>query len=145
MKDETFPFVDTNILVYAFDKSEPEKNRKASRLLQQCFQGETMLAVSTQILSEFFVTVTKKIPKPLNCNDAKQIVQKIVEFRGFAVLEVKPGTMVSAMSTCNETKAHYWDALIAETMKENKVFTILTENTEDFKRINEIKAVNPLQ
>ncbi len=144
MKDET-PFVDTNILVYAFDKSEPEKNRKASRLLQQCFQGETMLAVSTQILSEFFVTVTKKIPKPMACEDAKQIVQKIIEFGGFVVLGIKPGTVVSAISTCSETKAHYWDTLIAETMKENKMFTILTENMEDFKKIKEIKAVNPLQ
>ena len=145
MKDDAAPFIDANILVYAFDRSEGKKNRKAKQLLKKCFKGEVPLATSTQTLSEFFVTATKKIQKPITCGQANSIVRKIIDFRGFSILTIKPSTIVAAIDTHSKTKAHYWDALIAETMKENKMFHIYTENTNDFKRISEIKATNPLR
>lgn len=143
MSDDS-PFIDSNILVYAFDKSEAVKHTKARKLLEKCFSGETHLTTSVQVLSEFFVNVTKKIEKPIAIEEAKGIVEKIIEFQAFTVFAVKASTIKSAISTIQKTGVHYWDALIAETMKENKVFEILTENTKDFKKIKEIEAKNPL-
>ncbi len=144
MKDNA-PFIDSNIIVYAFDKSEAMKHKKAKKLLEKCFSGETHLATSTQALSEFFVNVTKKIEKPIAVAEAKNIVEKIIGFQGISVLVIKPRTIKSALSTHQKTGAHYWDALIAETMKENQTFEILTENTKDFGKIKGIEAKNPLK
>ena len=51
-------FFDTNVLVYAFDKSEPEKGTIAKRLIRD-YGSEGNLVLSTQVLQEFYVTVTK--------------------------------------------------------------------------------------
>ncbi len=144
MKDDAV-FVDTNILVYAFDKNEGERHLKAKQLLERCFRGETFLVTSVQVLSEFFVVATKKIEKPVSVALAKEIVQKIAEFKGFSVFVIKPTTVISAIDTCGKTGAHYWDALIAETMKENSIFKIFTENVADFKKISSIQTLNPFQ
>jgi len=142
MQDDAV-FIDSNILVYAFDKNEATKHKKAKKLLEKCFTNEIKLVASTQVLSEFFVNATKKIEKPITVEDARNIVEKIIEFKGFSVLVIKPNTIKSAIDTSKKTGAHYWDSLIAETMKENKVFEILTENTKDFKKINWLNAKNP--
>ncbi|MGB9776100.1 MAG: PIN domain-containing protein [Anaerolineae bacterium] len=57
-------FLDTNVLVYAYDRSEPEKQQQAIRVLDALVvRGRG--AVSTQVLAEFFITVTRKITVPL--------------------------------------------------------------------------------
>ena len=81
MKDDDSLFIDSNILIYAFDKSEAIKHKKAKKLLEKCFGGESRLATSTQVLSEFFVNATKKIEKPISQEAAKNIIGKIIEFQ----------------------------------------------------------------
>ena len=67
-------FIDTNILVYAFDSSEKEKQAIAQELLQA--KGATgKIVLSTQVLQEFFVTVTRKLKTPLSINEASKTVQ----------------------------------------------------------------------
>ena len=57
-------FVDTNVLVYLFDGDAPTKQRKARQVLQE--EGaENRVVISTQVLLEFYVTVTRKLGKPL--------------------------------------------------------------------------------
>ena len=57
-------FLDTNVLVYLFDHDEPAKTRRARELLAQAKPGE--LVLSAQVLSEFFVVVTRKLKRPLD-------------------------------------------------------------------------------
>ena len=66
-------FLDTNILVYAYDGSEPEKRRKAQDLLTRGIEEENV-ALSAQVLSEFFVVVTRRIQTPLSADQAKGLV-----------------------------------------------------------------------
>lgn len=53
-------FVDTNVLVYAYDRSEPEKQKRALEVLDHLAIYRIGI-ISTQILAEFFVSVTRKI------------------------------------------------------------------------------------
>ncbi len=62
--------VDTNVLVYAYDRSEPEKQRRALEVLDRLAVG----VLSTQVLAEFFVAVTRKIPAPLSAEEAYERV-----------------------------------------------------------------------
>ena len=58
--------IDTNLLVYAFDSSYPEKRKKCKELVLSVFEGEKKAAVTNQILAEFAFIVTQKIENPLS-------------------------------------------------------------------------------
>jgi len=58
--EEPLSFVDTNVLVYAFDKSDSPKKRVAQQLINQ-LMDEDRLRVSTLVLQELFVTLTRKV------------------------------------------------------------------------------------
>lgn len=57
-------FVDTNVLIYAHDRDAGVKHDKAKRILTDLWNQENG-CLSVQVLQEFFVNVTKKIPQPL--------------------------------------------------------------------------------
>ena len=63
--DASFEFVDTNVLVYAFDASARAKHPAAVNLLERLWESEAG-CLSVQVLQEFFVTVTRKVPAPLS-------------------------------------------------------------------------------
>ena len=55
-------FIDTNVLVYAYDKDEKQKHPIAKNLLKECWENKSGV-ISTQVLQEFYVTVTSKLSK----------------------------------------------------------------------------------
>ena len=66
-------FVDTNILIYAYDTEAGEKHaicKQKLRDLWDCGDG----VISTQVMQEFYVNVTRKIPKPLSFSHARRII-----------------------------------------------------------------------
>ena len=129
------PLIDTNILVYAVDKSEKEKHKICVKLLERCWLGGEKYAVSVQNLSEFYVTVTQKIQEPLEKEVAKRIIKCIIEFDKWNILEFNANTVLFAVEINKEYNIHYLDALLAATMRENGVFKIYTED-EEFKKIS---------
>ncbi len=142
MNDE-LALIDTNLLSYAFDESEPEKRKICKELVEDCWQMKREYAVSIQNLSEFYVVVTKKISHPIPRNVAKRFIELIIEFQGWSVLDFNARTVVSAVNISTKYGTHYWDALLAATMRENNVFSIYTENDNDFEKIPWIKIINP--
>ena len=136
-------FLDTNVLVYAYDSSEKDKHECAKRLLSEIYSKRRRVVLSTQTLSEFFTTVTKKIANPLPLEKAQGIIQDIVDFEQFRKVSISPQTVLDAIEIQDISKTSYWDALIAATMKEQRVFEILTEDVEDFKKVQGIIAKNP--
>lgn len=132
--------VDSNILIYAYDKDEIIKKKNAGRLINQCFDAEILLAVSNQNLAEFVHVTTKKAK--LNLEQAKTIVNDIINSVGFVKINYSAKTIPSAISIADEFKMSFWDSLLAATMRENGIFSIYTENAKDFK-MPWINAVNP--
>jgi predicted nucleic acid-binding protein len=74
MSDRTF--LDTNILVYAYDQHEPQKQRKAQKLIIDGIEKENLL-LSVQVLGEFFNVVTRHIPQPMTPDEAHEIITTI--------------------------------------------------------------------
>ena len=138
------PLIDSNILIYAYDRSEKTKNKIAAKLIKQCFERKTKYNLSVQNLSEFFVVVTKKIDMLLSKRDALEIINEIVEFDTWTILSIKPSSIILAIKISEEYNMSYWDSLLAATMKENGITTIYTENEKDFK-IPWIKVINPFK
>lgn len=132
--------VDTNVLVYAYDRSQREKQKRA-------FQALDRLAVSSrgvlsaQILSEFFVVVTRKIPDPLPVRDAVRSVENYL--RGRSVLAVTPALIYEALRGSEEHRMPYWDALVWATAKLNQIPAILGEDFQDGRVLEGVQFINP--
>ena len=64
-------FIDTNILVYAYDSTDPAKQAQARQILKSGITEETAV-LSAQVLGEFFTVVTSRIPVPLTAEEAEE-------------------------------------------------------------------------
>jgi predicted nucleic acid-binding protein len=69
-------FVDTNVLVYAHDTTAGRKRGRAWNVLQELWNSETGV-ISTQVLQELFVSLTQKIPMPIDGRKARHIVEDL--------------------------------------------------------------------
>lgn len=132
--------IDTNILVYAFDTAYQNKREVCKALLKEVFSGKRDAAITSQILAEFSQVVTKKIQKPLSKNDAETIVGAIISCKSFHIVSYSGKTVLAALRSKND----FWDALIVETLKENSISGIITENEKDFKG-GGIVVINPFK
>jgi len=133
--------LDSNILVYAYDTSEGEKNELARELLEDCFRGQPF-AVSLQNLTEFFNAITKRTERQISSSEAEEVIKIILEFKNFRKLIPTEQTLLRAIRLGKP--GHFWDAMIAATMLENGITHIYTENTKDF-QIPGITAINPFK
>lgn len=133
--------VDTNILVYAYDADAGEKRSKARDVIDSLWNDGTG-AVATQVLAEFFVTITRKVKHPLSVSSAKQIIEDYQ-----AVWEVYPTTgslVVKAISGVESYRLSFWDAMIWASAVINRVPTIYSEDMQDGQTIEEVLIKNPL-
>lgn len=135
--------VDTNILTYAFDRSEPEKREHAAGLLARCWRNEDQLSVSVQNLAEFSVVVTGKIANPIPHQIVTKFIAAVDAYDGWNVVRYGPATIIAAHSLQRRCHLHFWDALIAATMQENGITTIYTEDAH-FGSVPGITVINPL-
>jgi len=132
--------VDTNILVYAYDLSEPAKLARAQELLNW-LEGIGAGAVSTQILGEFFNTATRKIPKPLPLEKALSCLLDLV--RSWRTFDITPQIVIEAGRGSWEYQLSYWDAQIWATAKLNQIPMVLSEDLGHRRPIDGVAFSNP--
>ena len=143
MKDEMV--FDTNIIVYVYDASETDKQNKCRTFIEKVYNDEIVGVVSNQILGEVFKTLTVNIENPISVENAELVIENIVESDKWVKLTYDHETVKKAIGIVKLHKASFWDAVIGETMKENGIYKICTENEKDFKKIPGIKVINPLK
>jgi len=131
-------FLDTNVLVYIFDHDEPSKGRRAQGLLAQATPGG--LAVSAQVMSEFYVTVTRKLSRPLDEDAALEAV----EWLGLLnVVAIDSDTVRAAIATSRSARISYWDALIVSAAQAGGCERLLTEDLNHGQTIGSVRVENP--
>lgn len=130
-------FLDTNVLVYAFDTRDAEKQDRALALLSD---PSLPFVISTQVLGEFFVTVTRKLPRPLSPEIAAAAVESLSRF---PVIGVDTGLVTAAMATSRTSQLSYWDALIVEAAVLARCDRILTEDLADGATLRGVRIENP--
>ncbi len=133
-------FVDTNVLVYAYDRSEPEKQKRALQILNDCAETESGV-LSAQVLSEFFWNVTRKIAAPLSIPEACKRVQ--VYAAAWSILDVTDLIVLEALRGVREHQFAYWDAQIWATARLNQVPLILSEDFSAGTAIDGVRFLNP--
>jgi len=101
MKDKYF--VDSNILVYAYNADEKEKHEQAAALMKALWDQRTG-ALSLQVLQEFYVTVTQKIKKPISSDKARKIVEDYLA--AWETVEPTAGTLRAALEAKDKYQFH---------------------------------------
>ena len=136
-------FHDTNILFYAYDLSEPSKREVCKTLVGNVFGGETKGFISNQILVERYNALTRKLG--VKSDTANLIVESFLASTNWFKISYNQFTIKSTLHTSKAFGTPFLDALIAETMKENGISSIITENERDFRQISGIQVTNPLK
>lgn len=132
--------VDTNVLVYAYDRSEPEKQKKALELLDELvLTGRGVLSV--QVLGEFFVAAVRRLAKPLSTQQAYDRVVNYIE--SWPVLEITPQIVFEAARGVRDHKLSYWDAQVWATARLNQIANILSEDFSHGRKIEGVRFLNP--
>ena len=132
--------IDTNVLVYAFDKDEGEKYRKAKKLLNQIIDGKETVLLASQVCGEFIVATTKKLSKHLSKQEANSIIRNLTLLPNVRTAHYTHTTVLAA----SESDAPLWDAVLAQTLLENGVKTLYTENEKHFVNSG-VKTINPVK
>jgi predicted nucleic acid-binding protein len=132
-------FVDTNILVYAEDRDAGSKHAIARDLVADLWRsGDGVLSV--QVLQELFVTVTRKMPKPLTSDEALGIVEQYLTWR---VVENTGGLLLASIRSASALKVSFWDALILEAARAERCDRLWTEDLNHGQRVGDLTIVNP--
>lgn len=132
--------VDTNVLVYAYDPTDSSKRSRATAILEQ-LGGSKRGAVSPQVLGEFFVTVTRKIPSPLTLEQAERSVTNYM--RSWQMCALNGWTVLEAIQGVHRYRMSYWDALIWATAELNQIPVVLSEDFNDGSLLGGVRFVNP--
>lgn len=135
--------IDTNILVYAYDRSEPQKQKLALASLDRLATTRTGV-LSTQILGEFFVAVTspRKIAAPLSLDEGYERLHNFS--RAFVVLEITRLIVLEAARGVRDRSFSFWDAQIWATARLNQISVVYSEDFNVGSVVEGIQFVNPL-
>jgi predicted nucleic acid-binding protein len=130
-------FFDTSVLVYALDPVAPENRGVARALLAQKLADRTAV-ISTQVLQELFVSLTKKLGIP--AASARTIVQSYTKGN---VVQVNSELIVSAIDLHRLNALSFWDALIVRAAVAGSCVRIFTEDLSAGQLIDGVEIVNP--
>jgi len=133
-------FADTNVLVYAYDRSEPQKQRRALEVLDRLAVSRVGV-ISTQVLAEFFVAVTRKIETPLSVSEAYVRVKNYLQ--AWTVLDLTGMIVLEAARGVREHQFNFWDAQIWAAARLNQISVIFSEDFNVGAVTEGLRFVNP--
>jgi len=134
-------FVDTNILVYAYDSSAGIKNREARKILADLW-ASGLGVLSTQVLQEFFVTVTRKLPKFMDPGIARDVVRDLLNWE---VVTVDGDTILDAIDLYRSQGWSFWDSLIIAAAGKGGCTLLLSEDLLSGQRVGKVTIRNPFE
>lgn len=136
MNDRTF--IDTNVLIYAHDVDAKGKQEAAKSILREQWRNRTGI-LSPQVLQEFYVNVTRKIPRPISKNAARMVVSSYTIW----CVDTTSAEILSAFQIEDQSKIGFWDALIVASALKGGARRILSEDLNAGQMIAGIRIENP--
>jgi predicted nucleic acid-binding protein len=136
MSDRTF--VDTNVLIYAHDVDAKSKHEAAKSVLSDLWD-ERKGVLSTQVLQEFYVNVTRKIRRPISKESARLVVSSYVIW----CVDTTHAEISTAFRIEDEYRIGFWDALIVASALKSRTNRILSEDLNAGQTIAGIRIENP--
>jgi len=134
-------FFDTNVLVYLFDRSAPSKRARSWELFRRATH-ERLALLSTQVLQEFFVVVTRKIAVPLSHEQGARAVRDLSKI---PTVQVSRDIILAAIETTQRHQLSFWDSLIVQAALRGGATILYTEDLQPGRVIETLSVQNPFQ
>jgi len=132
-------FVDTNIFIYLFSKSDEEKRGKCREFFNKA-DINAQFVVSIQVINEFTAVMLQKFKIPTD--EVKSIIDVMSSFE---LVEIDLSLIKSALDIKNRNQLSYWDSLIVSAAKSAHCNSILTEDLNSGQIIEEMEVLNPMK
>jgi len=133
-------FVDTNILLYAHDRSAGLKHERARQLVEQLWNsGQGVL--STQVLQELCINLRRKIARPLPMEEIRQIIQ---DYLSWEIVVNTPASVLQALEIEARSKTSFWDALVLQAAESSGAAVLYSEELAAGQKYGAVEVVNPL-
>lgn len=132
-------FVDTNVLVYARDRSDETKHRRALDWLAALWE-ERAGRLSWQVLQEYYVAATRKLDPPRDASDAREDVTSLVTWKP---VPVDLRVVDTAWAIQDRYGLSWWDALIVAAAQAGECTYLLTEDLQDGQDLGGVTVVDP--
>jgi predicted nucleic acid-binding protein len=132
-------FVDTNVLVYAHDRSETHRRPIAQATLDDLWRTRTG-TLSTQVLTEFYVVATRKFDPPMTRRAAREVIGA---YSAWPVVQVDAALILAASTLEGRHTLSFWDALIIEAAARSGATRLFSEDLQGGRRIRNLTIENP--
>jgi predicted nucleic acid-binding protein len=134
-------FVDTNVLIYAHDRSAGTKYERARALLTELWEsGDGCLSI--QVLQEFYVSITRKVARPLSPDAARQIVADLGRWR---IHSPTVDDVLNAIALQKRYVLSFWDAMVLASAIQMGCPVLWSEDLNDGQEYDSTRIVNPFQ
>jgi predicted nucleic acid-binding protein len=132
-------FVDTNVLVYTRDTSEPQKQKQTMRWMSHLWNTRAG-RLSFQVLQEFYVTVTERLDPGLTPEAARRDVRLLLSWQPILVdMRVLEG----AWRLQERYHLSWWDVLIVSAAQVAGCHYLLTEDLKEDQELENVRVINP--
>jgi predicted nucleic acid-binding protein len=134
-------FVDTNIVLYAYDQREPEKSAIAREILSDLWRTREGL-VSTQVLQELYVNLTRKLRVVVPRSKARALVGR---YGRWPVYAIATGDIIEAAELEQRHSLSFWEALIIVAAGRSGAELIISEDLQHGRTIGGVRIENPFR
>lgn len=132
-------FIDTNILLYAYDTSEKDRHQRAYALISR-LGGSREAAVSVQVLQEFYVNAVSKIATPLSPEQARR---RLSVFSRWPTHSPLASDVIAAAALSETHRLSFWDAMILRSAVQMGCATLWSEDLNPKQVISGVTVRNP--
>ncbi len=134
-------FVDTNILLYAHDQREPEKSAIAGEIVSNLWRTREG-QVSTQVLQELYVNLTRKLRVVVPRSKARALVGR---YGRWSVYSISTADILEAADLEQRHSLSFWDALIVVAAARGGAERLLSEDLQHGRSIAGVRIENPFR
>ena len=132
-------FVDTNILLYAHDRSAGVKHERARQLLERLWNsGQGVL--SPQVLQELCINLRHKIARPLPVEEIRQIIQ---DYLSWEIVVNTPASTLHALEIEVRYQISFWDALLLHAAESAGAAVVYSADLATGQKYGAVQVVNP--
>jgi len=135
----TLQFIDTNVLLYAYDATIGARHDAARQLVANLARSRNA-AISVQVMQEFYVNAVGKIAKRLTPDQA---VERLEAFSRWSVYSPIPGDVIEAAQLAGQHQLSFWDAMIVLSAQRLKCEVLWTEDLNAGQMIGSVLIRNP--
>jgi predicted nucleic acid-binding protein len=133
-------FLDTNIFVYTFDQTTPQKTERADQLISQAVATGKGV-ISYQVVQEFFSVAYRRFPMPMQLDHAEQFLTSVL--RPLWTVYSSPSLCLRALQIREQFRLQWYDALIVAGALEAKCGILYSEDFQNGQKFNDLEIRNP--